>query len=206
MKCTVRAVIINALYTLNMKRVLFILFSVLGFLMPVSVYAAVTTDASSYVAPADVLYSGMDGIHGAVLYFNEGTGPVCPNTGSVPSAVPNSNLSDWCSAQPGYTYSSSTVGAYQLLELTVSNCTGSYSACLTANGYSPGSAYEADFTITNSTPTASSSLPFDEVFGSATSTASSTIAIVDIPTLDVFMAWFVFMFTFAFIIWIFRKS
>jgi len=48
--------------------------------------------------------------------------------------------------------------------------------------------------------------PFDEVFGSATSTASSTIAIVDMPTLDVFLAWTIFMSMAYFTVWLFRKS
>lgn len=172
------------------KNISCLLLFVVAALVPALSYAAVTTDFSSYSAPANVLFSGMNGSNGAVLYLNEGTGPVCPNTGAVPSSASNSSLSDWCVAQPGYTYSSSTTGTYQLLQPTTANCTGSYASCIAANPGMPG-AYEADFTITGSTPT---STP-----------ASSTVYYVENPDQNLAYAVFMFFMSMFGIIWLMRK-
>lgn len=46
---------------------------------------------------------------------------------------------------------------------------------------------------------------FDEIFGNATTTASSTVSIVDIPTLDYGMAVLFFYMSFAGTVWFFRR-
>lgn len=61
------------------------------------------------------------------------------------------------------------------------------------------------FTLTGSAGGSSHKNPFDEIFGVASSTASSTISIVDNPTQDVMNGFILFFMSFGGVVWFFKK-
>lgn len=171
-----------------MKKTLLVL-GMIALFTPLSAYAAIATDAASYANPATVMYGGFASGRNLVLYQPADTSaPSCVQT----AGTATSSLNTLCSS----VFNGQVSGSYKIVQPTVTGCDAlSYSACASANVGMPG-ANEADFSIVGDPPVNPSTYgynAFKNIFIAATTSSTTILAIVDIPTLDMFMGLLLFL-------------
>lgn len=120
-----------------------------------SAHAALTTDYSTYVAPATVNFSNPGhGASGMAIYnMSASSSPACENDGAVGSS---GNL--WSSVCTGYS-STSTVATFDIITIYDAVCNGvSYATCYSNNPTSVSNNLYASFSVTaSSSPSSSTS-------------------------------------------------